>query len=183
MRVGINGMGRIGRLALRASLGAIDRPHDDPRAGNRLDLVHVNEVRGGAAVTAHLLEFDSLHGRWHQKFGAEDDQAIIIGNRRIGFSAASLPGEVAWGDLGCDIVLECTGKFLKPDQFQGYFDRGVHRVIVAAPVKDPAALSDRPASGWRRTLARDCTVLHRNSHSRMRVPARPRPTPKHLALF
>src|SRR5271166_1734153 len=141
MRVGINGMGRIGRLALRASLGAMDRPDDDPRAGNRLDIVHVNEVRGGAAVTAHLLEFDSLHGRWRQKFTAEDDQAIIIGNRRIAFSAASLPGEVAWGDLGCDIVLECTGKFLKPDQLRGYFDRGVRRVIVAAPVKDAAALN------------------------------------------
>ena len=141
MRVGINGMGRIGRLALRAALGAMDRPDDDPRAGNRLDLVHVNEVKGGAAVAAHLLEFDSLHGRWRQKFAAEDDRAIVIGNRRIGFSAASLPGEVPWGDLGCDIVLECTGKFLKPDQLQGYFDRGVRRVIVAAPVKDPAALN------------------------------------------
>ena len=51
------------------------------------------------------------------------------------------PGDVAWGDLGCDIVLECTGKFLKPDQLQAYFDRGVKRVIVAAPVKDEAALN------------------------------------------
>ena len=50
MGVGINGMGRIGRLALRAALGAMDRPDDDPRAGNRLDVVHVNEVKGGAAV-------------------------------------------------------------------------------------------------------------------------------------
>ncbi len=141
MGVGINGMGRIGRLALRAALGAPDRPGDDPRRGSRLDVVHVNEVKGGAAVAAHLLEFDSLHGRWRQKFGAEDDRAIVIGNRRIGFSAASLPGEVPWGDLGCDIVLECTGKFLKWDQLQGYFDRGVRRVIVAAPVKDPAALN------------------------------------------
>jgi glyceraldehyde-3-phosphate dehydrogenase (arsenate-transferring) len=166
MRVGINGMGRIGRLALRAALGAMDRPQDDPRAGDRLDIVHVNEVRGGAAVTVHLLEFDSLHGRWHQKFAAEDDQAIIIGNRSIGFSAASLPGEVAWGDLGCDIVLECTGKFLKPDQFQGYFDRGVRRVIVAAPVKDPAAFNvvvgvndDRYDPGEHRLLtAASCTT-------------------------
>jgi glyceraldehyde 3-phosphate dehydrogenase len=141
MRVGINGMGRIGRLAFRASLGAVDRPVEDPRAGNRLDIVHVNEIRGGAAVTAHLIEFDSLHGRWRQQFTAEDDQAIVVGNRRIGFSAAGLPGDVPWGDLGCDIVLECTGKFLKPDQLQGYFDRGVRRVIVAAPVKDPAALN------------------------------------------
>ena len=141
MRVGINGMGRIGRLALRASLGAMERPEDDPRAGNRLDIAHVNETKGGAAVTAHLLEFDSLHGRWRQKFGTDDDHAITVGKRQIGFSAASLPGDVPWGDLGCEVVLECTGKFLRPDQLQGYFDRGVRRVIVAAPVKDPAALN------------------------------------------
>ena len=51
------------------------------------------------------------------------------------------PGRLAWGDLGCDIVLECTGKFLKPEQLQAYFDRGVKRVIVAAPVKDAGALN------------------------------------------
>lgn len=87
MRVGINGMGRIGRLALRASLGAMHRPADDPRSGNRLDIAHVNEVKGGAAVAAHLLEFDSLHGRWRQSFGSDGDDGIVIGNRRIGFSA------------------------------------------------------------------------------------------------
>jgi glyceraldehyde 3-phosphate dehydrogenase len=141
MRVGINGMGRIGRLALRASFGAMQRPGDDPRAGNRLDIAHVNEIKAGAAVAAHLLEFDSLHGRWHQNFAADSDEAIVIGNRRLGFSAARLPGEVPWGDLGCEVVLECTGKFLRSDQLQGYFDRGVKRVIVAAPVKDPAALN------------------------------------------
>jgi glyceraldehyde 3-phosphate dehydrogenase len=141
MRVGINGMGRIGRLAFRAALGAMQRPDDDPRASNRLDIVHVNEIKGGAAVTAHLLEFDSLHGRWRQNIVAEDDRAIMVGNRRVGFSSAGAPGEVPWGDLGCDLVLECTGKFLKPGQLQGYFDRGAKRVIVAAPVKDPAALN------------------------------------------
>jgi glyceraldehyde 3-phosphate dehydrogenase len=66
MRVGINGMGRIGRLALRAAMGATYRPNDDPRADNRLDIVHVNEVKGGAPTTAHLLEFDSIHGRWRE---------------------------------------------------------------------------------------------------------------------
>ena len=141
MRVGINGMGRIGRLAMRAAFGAIDRPADDPRAHKRLDVIHVNEIKGGAAVIAHLLEFDTLHGRWRQRFETDDDRAIIIGNARVGFTAASTPGDVPWGDLGCDVVLECTGKFLKPDQLEGYFDRGVQRVIVAAPVKDPAALN------------------------------------------
>ena len=64
MRVGINGMGRMGRLALRAAMGAIERPAGDPRAGNRLEVVHLNEIKGGAAATAHLLEFDSVQGRW-----------------------------------------------------------------------------------------------------------------------
>jgi glyceraldehyde 3-phosphate dehydrogenase len=141
MRIGINGMGRIGRLALRAGLGGIHRPAEDPYAGNRLDVVHVNELKGGASTAAHLLEFDSLHGRWRESFGVEDERAIQIGNRRIGFSAASSPGEVAWGDLGCDIVLECTGKFLTPDRLAAYFERGVRTVIVAAPVKDKAALN------------------------------------------
>lgn len=141
MGIGINGMGRIGRLALRAGFGGIVRAAGDPRAANRLDVVHVNELKGGAEATAHLLEFDSIHGRWHGSFGCDDDNAIVIDNRRIGFSALPNPGDVPWGDCGCDIVLECTGKFLKPDQLEGYFRRGVKRVIVAAPVKDPAALN------------------------------------------
>ncbi len=141
MGVGINGMGRMGRLALKAAFGAIARADGDPRAGNRLDILHVNEVRGGAATTAHLLEFDSIHGRWRTSFAVDGDHAITVAGRRIGFSAASAPGEVPWGDLGCDIVLECTGKFLRPDQLEGYFKRGVRRVIVSAPVKDAAALN------------------------------------------
>jgi glyceraldehyde 3-phosphate dehydrogenase len=141
MRVGINGMGRMGRLALRAALGGVRRADGDPRGENRLDVVHLNEVKGGAAATAHLLEFDSTHGRWHAAFGVEDDAKIRIDNKSFGFSAAAKPGDVAWGDLGCDIVLECTGKFLKPAELKPYFDRGVKRVIVAAPVKDDSALN------------------------------------------
>ena len=141
MRVGINGMGRIGRLVLRAAFGGVRRGEDDPRRANRLDVVHMNELKGGAAATAHLLEFDSIHGRWHNAFEVDGETAVAIGGRRIGFSAAASPGDVAWGDLGCDVVLECTGKFLKPEQLQAYFDRGVRRVIVAAPIKDDAALN------------------------------------------
>ena len=141
MRVGINGMGRIGRLTLRAAMGGLYRPADDPRAGNRLDVVHVNELKGGAATTAHLLEFDSIHGRWRESFGFDDERAIVVGNRRIGFSAEPTPDAIAWGDLGCDVVLECTGKFLKTEQLDGYFARGVKRVIVAAPVKEAGALN------------------------------------------
>ena len=141
MRVGINGMGRIGRLALRAAMGAMHRPQDDPRSGNRLEVVHLNEVKGGAVATAHLLEFDSLHRQWRTAISADGPDAIVLDNRRLGFSEAASPGEVPWGDLGCEIVLECTGRFLQPGQLQAYFDRGVRTVIVAAPVKDPAALN------------------------------------------
>lgn len=141
MKVGINGMGRIGRLALRSAFGGIYRPDTDPRAQNRLDVVHINEVKGGIAATAHLLEFDSLHGRWNTPIGIDSGKAVTIANKKLGFTEATNPADVAWGDLGCDIVMECTGKFLKQEQLQAYFDRGVKRVIVAAPVKDGSALN------------------------------------------
>jgi len=117
------------------------RPPEDPRADNRLDVVHVNELKGGAGTTAHLLEFDSVHGRWRESFGAQDDRTIVVGNRRIGFSEAATPDAVPWGDLGCEMVLECTGKFLTSGQLDGYFARGVKTVVVAAPVKDGSALN------------------------------------------
>jgi glyceraldehyde 3-phosphate dehydrogenase len=141
MRVGINGMGRIGRLALRSAFGGIYRPENDPRARNRLDVVHVNEPKGGIEATAHLLEFDSIHGRWNTPIGVDSGNAITIANERLGFTEAASPTDIPWGDLGCDVVLECTGKFLKEEQLQAYFDRGAKRVIVAAPVKDGSALN------------------------------------------
>ena len=135
MRIGINGMGRIGRLALRAAAGAAERPAEDPRAGNRLDVVHVNELKGGSAATAHLLAFDSVQGRWRADISADGDEAIRIADRRVGFSAHPSPAAIPWGDLGVDVVLECTGRFLTPETLQGPLDRGARRVIVAAPVK------------------------------------------------
>ncbi len=141
MKVGINGMGRMGRLALRAAFGGVQRPLDDPRRDNRLEVIHVNEIKGGAAATAHLLEFDSMHGRWHTSFEVDGERGLAVGGTYLGFSAAASPGDVAWGDLGCEMVLECTGKFLTPEQLQAYFDRGVKKVIVAAPVKDERALN------------------------------------------
>ena len=136
MRVGISGMGRIGRLALRAALGAAERQPEDPRAGNRLDVVHLNEIKGGAATCAHLLEFDSVQGRWRgPRFAVDGEDAIRIGDRRLTFSAHARPDEIPWGDLGVDVVLECTGKFLMSDALERHLARGAKRVIVAAPVK------------------------------------------------
>jgi glyceraldehyde 3-phosphate dehydrogenase len=141
MRVGISGMGRIGRLALRAAMGAAERPEDDPRRGNRLEVVHLNEIKGGAAATAHLLEFDSVQGRWRAPIAAEGADAIRIGDRRLTFSDQAQPAEIPWGDLGVDVVLECTGKFLTPDVLEGHLRRGAKRVIVAAPVKFDSVLN------------------------------------------
>ncbi len=141
MRVGISGMGRIGRLALRAALGAAERQAEDPRAGNRLDVVHLNEIKGGAAACAHLLEFDSVQGRWRGGIAAEGTDSIRVGDRRLSFSEHAKPGEIPWGDMGVDVVLECTGKFLAPEVLEGHLSRGAKRVIVAAPVKFDSVLN------------------------------------------
>ena len=135
MKVGINGMGRIGRLALRSALGAAHRQPEDPRAGNRLEVVHLNEIKGGVAATAHLLMFDTVQGKWHENIRPDGEDIIRIGDKELSFSTHATPAEIPWGELGVDVVLECTGKFLTPETIQGHLDRGAKRVIVAAPVK------------------------------------------------
>ncbi len=128
-RVGINGFGRIGRLALRAAWGRPD-----------LDFVQVNELHGDAATAAHLLTFDSVHGRWpHDVRG--DDRGLEIDGHRIAYSACGTPGEVDWDEHGVDVVLECSGRFRTLEKLAPYFGRGVRKVIVAAPVKDERAVN------------------------------------------
>lgn len=141
MKVGINGMGRIGRLALRSAMGAAERQSDDPRAGHRLEVVAVNEIKGGAVGTAHLLAFDSVQGRWRADIENDGEDAICINGKRLAFSAHADPADIPWGELGVDVVLECTGKFLNPALLQGHLDRGAKRVIVAAPVKTGGVLN------------------------------------------
>jgi glyceraldehyde 3-phosphate dehydrogenase len=140
MRIGINGMGRIGRLALRAAMGGALRPLDDPRRDNRLEVVHVNEVKGGVGATAHLLEFDSVQGRWRHPIAVEGED-IVIDGAPISFSSHPYPAAIPWGELGVDVVLECTGKFLTQETLRGHLSRGAKRVIVAAPVKEPEVLN------------------------------------------
>jgi glyceraldehyde 3-phosphate dehydrogenase len=127
-------MGRIGRLALRAAFGGAHRDQDDPRHFNRLDVVHVNEIKGNAATLAHLLEFDSVQGRWREPIHADGD-AIHIGDKTVTSSMHSSPEDIDWARHGVELVLECTGKFLTPETIEGHSRRGAKRVIVAAPVK------------------------------------------------
>ncbi|HEX3734494.1 MAG TPA: ArsJ-associated glyceraldehyde-3-phosphate dehydrogenase [Solirubrobacterales bacterium] len=128
-RVGINGFGRIGRLALRAAWGWPE-----------LDFAHVNEPKGDAATAAHLLTFDSVHGRWSRDAEGEGG-ALAVDGRSIGYSAASSPGEAPWREAGVDVVLECSGRFRTAESLAPYFEQGVRKVIVAAPVKDAVALN------------------------------------------
>ncbi|OEJ66753.1 ArsJ-associated glyceraldehyde-3-phosphate dehydrogenase [Magnetovibrio blakemorei] len=124
IKIGINGFGRMGRLALRAGW---------QRDG--LDWLRVNEIGTDADGAAHLLTFDSVHGRWDREASFADN-SILIDDRALAYSSTPALEDGQWGD--CDIVLECTGKFRKPEQLQSYFDQGVKKVIVAAPVKGDA---------------------------------------------
>lgn len=125
--VAINGFGRIGRLVLRASWGWPE-----------LNFVHINEIKGGSRAAAHLLKFDSVHGRWQPEVEALSESEVLADGKSVGFSEYKTPGEVPWDDLGVDIVLECSGKFRTPELLEPYFERGVKKVIVAAPVKQGA---------------------------------------------
>lgn len=128
-RIGINGFGRIGRLVVRA---LPQQPE--------LELVHVNEVEGGVETAAHLLEFDTVHGRYQGAVGTDGTDLHIDGGT-VTFSSHDRPDTVPWADHGVDIVLECTGRFRTSELLDPYFDTGVRKVIVAAPVKSPEVLN------------------------------------------
>ncbi|MBW4530263.1 MAG: ArsJ-associated glyceraldehyde-3-phosphate dehydrogenase [Aphanothece saxicola GSE-SYN-MK-01-06B] len=124
MKIGINGFGRIGRLVFRALWG---------RPG--IELVHVNDNAGDATTAAHLLAFDSVHGRWSQPVVAEGE-GFAVGDSRVGWSRQSDPVLVPWQAAGVELVLECSGKFKTPETLAPYLQQaGVQRVIVACPVK------------------------------------------------
>ncbi len=126
IRVGINGFGRIGRLALRAAWNC-----------SELEFAHINEVKGGVEAAAHLLKFDSVHGRWNQDVSPAGDR-IQVADQSLTFSEYATPGEVPWSEFGVDLALECSGKFRVPQTLDPYFKQGVRKVIVAAPVKEEA---------------------------------------------
>ncbi len=124
IRIGINGFGRIGRLGLRAGWS------DD-----RFEFVKINDVAGDARCHAHLLEFDSLQGRWPKEITATDD-TIVIEGRCIGVLNGTKPGVTDW--QGVDVVLECSGQFKREQDLAPYFEHGVRTVVVSAPAPAPA---------------------------------------------
>jgi glyceraldehyde 3-phosphate dehydrogenase len=121
-RVAINGFGRIGRLTLRAFLES---------GRNDLDFVAINDL-GSAEMNAHLLEFDSVHGRFRGRIDVVDGHLKTNG-QNVAVLAEATPEKLPWRDLGVDIVMECTGRFTNRDGAAKHLTGGAKRVLVSAP--------------------------------------------------
>ncbi|MEZ9132525.1 type I glyceraldehyde-3-phosphate dehydrogenase [Vibrio breoganii] len=122
IKIGINGFGRIGRLALRASF---DWPE--------VEFVQINDVAGDTKTLAHLLEFDSVQGRWHHEVSVDGSNMIIDGQLVKTTQERDIDA-IDWS--GCDVVIEATGVHRKTSFLNKYLDQGVKRVVVSAPVKE-----------------------------------------------
>jgi glyceraldehyde 3-phosphate dehydrogenase len=127
LRIGINGFGRIGRLVMRIAAGNPD-----------VRVVRINDPAGDAGTLAHLLNFDSVHGRWHREAQAACD-AILLDGQRIAVSHHKAIADTDWS--GCDVVIEASGKMKSKTVLQAYLDQGVKRVVVTAPVKEEGVLN------------------------------------------
>ncbi len=126
LRIGINGFGRMGRLTARVLF-------ENPA----VEIVHINDPAGDVTTLAHLLNFDSVHGRWSREASVESG-AMVVGGRVISVTANKTIEETNWS--GCDLVVEASGKFKTKEKLQAYLDQGVKRVVVTAPVKQEGVL-------------------------------------------
>ncbi|MCL1094133.1 ArsJ-associated glyceraldehyde-3-phosphate dehydrogenase [Shewanella kaireitica] len=127
IKIGINGFGRMGRLALRSAWH-----HSD------VEFVQINDPAGDAATLAHLLTFDSIHGRWSEEATAEGE-SIVVADKRIATSRNNTIEATDWS--GCDVVIEASGVMKTKALLQAYLDQGVKRVVVTAPVKEEGVLN------------------------------------------
>ena len=126
IRVGINGFGRMGRLSMRV---AWEMPE--------FEIVRVNDPAGDAATLAHLLNYDSVHGRWtHDATSAGD--TMIVGDKIVRCTANKTIADTDWSD--CNVVIEASGKFKSQKVLQAILDQGVKRVVVTAPIKEAGVL-------------------------------------------
>lgn len=123
IRVGINGFGRIGRLVFKAA-------HKDPN----IEFVGINDITD-ARTLAHLLKYDSVHGRFPGQI-AYDENSITVDGKKIPISAIKDPAELPWGKLGADIVVESTGKFTKKADLEKHLSAGAGKVVLTVPAKD-----------------------------------------------
>ncbi len=126
VKVGINGFGRIGRNFFRAA-------YHDPA----LEIVAVNDITD-AKTLAHLLKYDSIHGRFDEKVDVADN-ALVVAGKKVQVLAAKDPAELPWGKLGVDVVIESTGKFTEREGAEKHLAAGAKRVLISAPAKNPDA--------------------------------------------
>ncbi len=124
IKIGINGFGRIGRQVFRIMM---------ERGG--FDVVGVNDLTD-AATLAHLLKYDSVHGRFDADIRAEDDHIVVNGDR-FRVTAEKDPAKLPWKDLGAEVVIESTGKFRDREGASKHLAAGAKRVLISAPGKDP----------------------------------------------
>ena len=122
VRVAINGFGRIGRLVLRS---IIEHGRTD------VEVVAINDL-GPAATNAHLLAYDSVHGRFPGTVLADGD-ALVVNGKRIAVTAQRDPAALPWADIGVDVAMECTGIFTSKDKASAHLTAGARRVLVSAP--------------------------------------------------
>ncbi|WP_439924081.1 type I glyceraldehyde-3-phosphate dehydrogenase [Nitrobacter sp. JJSN] len=125
VRVAINGFGRIGRNVLRAIYEA--------KRDNEIEIVAINDL-GPVETNAHLLRFDSVHGRFPYEVKVEGD-SIVIGKNKIKVTAERDPSKLPWKELGIDIAMECTGLFTARDKAAAHLAAGAKRVLVSAPAE------------------------------------------------
>ncbi|WP_417537746.1 ArsJ-associated glyceraldehyde-3-phosphate dehydrogenase [Marinomonas sp.] len=127
IKVGINGFGRMGRLSFRAAFD-----------WDEVEFVKINDPAGDATTLAHLVTFDSVHGRWNHQAQSEDNVMIVSGQRIVCTQNKTI-AETDWS--GCDVVIEASGKMKSKALLQAYLDQGVKRVVVTAPVKEEGVLN------------------------------------------
>jgi glyceraldehyde 3-phosphate dehydrogenase len=125
IRVAINGFGRIGRLILRAAAEA---------GRNDVQVVGVNDL-GSVETNAHLLRYDSVHGRYPRDVTVSGD-SIDVGGGPIKVTAERDPAQLPWGELGVDVALECTGFFAKREAAAKHLEAGARKVLISAPAGD-----------------------------------------------
>jgi glyceraldehyde 3-phosphate dehydrogenase len=123
VRVAINGFGRIGRLTMRAAFEA-DRKD--------LEVVAINDL-GPVEANTYLLKYDSVHGPFPGKVRASGNSGMVVGNRLVKVLSERDPSKLPWGDLGVDVVLECTGRFTKKEAAIKHIEAGAKRVLISAP--------------------------------------------------
>jgi len=130
INVAINGFGRIGRNILRAL-------YERPDVASRLRVVAINDL-GTPEINAHLLQFDTTHGRFGATVAVEDG-ALNINGDRIAVFAERNPEDLPWGDLKIDVVFECTGIFTSRDKASAHLRAGARKVLISAPSGDADA--------------------------------------------